>query len=92
VANVKDDRLQIRVNPGEKRLLELAAEASHVSVSSFVLAAAAAQAEAVLAERQVLALPEGAAAAFSLALTRPGEVNDRLAVALRRRRGFRFVD
>jgi uncharacterized protein (DUF1778 family) len=89
---VKDERLQIRVKPDEKRLLERAAEAAHLSVSAFVVAAAAERAESVLAERQVVVLAPAAAEAFSVALTRPGEVNDRLAVALKRRRGFRFVD
>jgi len=90
--SVKDERLQIRVNPHEKRLLERAAEAAHLSVSAFVVAAAAERAESVLAERQVVALSPAAAEAFSAALNRPGEVNARLAVALKRKRGFRFVD
>ena len=61
-AVTKDERLQIRVDPAEKRLLERAAEASHVSVSAFVLQSAAAQAAEVLAERQLIELsPEAAA-------------------------------
>ena len=47
----KDERLQIRVDPAEKRLLERAAAASHVSVSAFVLQSAAAQAAEVLGPR-----------------------------------------
>jgi uncharacterized protein (DUF1778 family) len=90
--NVKDERLQIRVNPDEKRLLERAADASHLSVSAFVVAAAAERAESVLAERQVVALSAAGAEAFSVALSRPGQVNERLASALGRQRGFRFVD
>ena len=89
---VKDERLQIRVNPEEKRLLERAADASHLSVSAFVVAAAAERAESVLAERQVVALSAAEAAAFSVALQEPARVNERLAAALGRRRGFRFVD
>ena len=61
--SVKDERLQIRVNPDEKRLLERAAEAAHLSVSAFVVAAAAERAESVLAERQVVALSPAAAEA-----------------------------
>jgi uncharacterized protein (DUF1778 family) len=90
--NVKDERLQIRVNPDEKRLLERAAEASHLSVSAFVVAAAAERAESLLAERQIISLSPAAAEAFSVALSQPGRVNARLAAALGRRRGFRFVD
>jgi len=91
-SSVKDERLQIRVNPDEKRLLERAADASHLSVSAFVVAAAAERAESVLADRQVVSLSPTAAAAFSVALSQPGQVNARLAAALGRRRGFRFVD
>lgn len=91
-SSVKDERLQIRVKPDEKRLLERAADAAHLSVSAFVVAAAAERAESVLAERQVVALPAAAAEAFSIALNRPGEANERLAAALQREREFRFVD
>ena len=90
--SVKDERLQIRVNPSEKRLLEEAAAARHLSVSAFVLLAAAQQAEAVLAERQTLALDPAAAAAFAEALSRPAAVNDRLRSALRRPRRFAWID
>ena len=78
VSVVKDDRLQIRVNPAEKRLLELAADAAHLSVSAFVLAAAAQQAETLLAERQTMTLNPEAAAAFAESLARPAQVNKRL--------------
>jgi uncharacterized protein (DUF1778 family) len=92
MSNVKDERLQIRVNPDEKRLLERADDASHLSVSAFVVAAAAERAESVLAERQVVALSPAAAEALTVALNEPGKVNARLAAALGRRRGLRFVD
>jgi uncharacterized protein (DUF1778 family) len=88
----KDDRLQIRVDPGEKRLLERAAAASHVSVSAFVLQSAAAEAAAVLAERPLIELGPAAAAAFTEALEAPARVNDRLAAALVRPRRFRWLD
>jgi uncharacterized protein (DUF1778 family) len=51
MTSLKADRLQIRVDPSEKLLLERAASATHLSVSSFVLQAAASHAEEVLAER-----------------------------------------
>ena len=88
----KDERLQIRVDPAEKRLLERAAEVSHVSVSAFVLQSAAAQAADVLAERQFIELSPGAAAAFTEALDEPATVNRRLASALERPRKFRWLD
>ncbi len=89
---IKDDRLQIRLSPDEKRMLERGAAAAHLSVSAFVLQAAAQRAEEVLTDRQILSLSPSAAEAFSVALARPAEVNTRLATALNRPRGFRFVD
>lgn len=88
----KDERLQIRVDPAEKRLLERAAEASHVSVSAFVLQSAAAQAADVLAERQLIELDPDAAAAFTEAFAAPATVNQRLATALNRPRKFHWID
>ena len=88
----KDERLQIRVDPAEKRLLERAAEASHVSVSAFVLQSAAAHAADVLAERQLIELSGDAAAALSEALDAPATVNQRLASAMKRSRRFRWID
>ena len=88
----KAERLQIRVDPAENRLLERAAEASHVSVSAFVLQSAAAHAAEVLAERQLIELSGDAAAAFSEALDAPATVNQRLASAMKRSRKFRWID
>ncbi|HET6871067.1 MAG TPA: DUF1778 domain-containing protein [Solirubrobacteraceae bacterium] len=88
----KEERLQIRVGPADKTLLERAAAASHLNVSAFVLQAAAARAEEILAERSSIRLSSNAAVAFSEALERPAEVNDRLAQALRRKRKFRWLD
>ena len=92
MATVKEDRLQIRINPADKALLERAAAASHLSVSSFVVQAAALKAEEVLAERSSIRLSPEAATAFSEALEKPAEVNDRLAAALRRARKFSWLD
>ncbi|MEJ7765771.1 MAG: DUF1778 domain-containing protein [Acidimicrobiales bacterium] len=90
--NVKDDRLQIRVDPDAKRLLEEAAAAAHVSVSAFVLQAAAEQAENVLADRRLIQTSTDAAATLAEALRRPARVNDRLAAALDRPRAFSWLD
>ncbi len=92
MSTVKDDRLQIRVNPADKALLERAAAASHLNVSSFVVQAAALKAEEVLAERSSIRLSPDAAAAFTNALEKPAAVNDRLAVALQRMRKFSWLD
>jgi uncharacterized protein (DUF1778 family) len=92
MAVTKDERLQIRVDPAEKRLLERAAAASHVSVSAFVLQSAASQAAEVLAERQLIELSPEAAVAFDEALDAPATVNQRLATALERSQKFRWID
>ena len=92
VSTIKDERLQIRVGPADKALLERAAAASHLNVSAFVVQAAAAKAEEVLAERSSIRLSREAALAFSEAMERPAEVNDRLAQALRRKRKFSWLD
>ena len=91
MAMLKDERLQIRLNPAEKRLLEQAADAAHLSISAFVLQAAAQQAEELLTERQLVTLPAAAAEAFAEALARPAVVNERLAGALGRPAKFSWV-
>lgn len=92
MALVKEDRLQIRVGAHDKQLLERAARANRQNLSAFVMGAAALHAEAVLAERSVISLSPKASQAFSDALASPASVNERLAAALDRPRGFRWVD
>ncbi len=92
MATVKDERLQIRVDPTDKSLLERAAAASHLNVSAFVLQAAASRAEEVLAERRSIRLSVQAATAFAEALERPATVNERLAAILGQPRKFRWLD
>lgn len=89
---LKEERLQIHVNPAQKRLLEHAAQSAHLSVSAFVLQAASHQAEELLAERQTITLTPEAAAAFATALAEPAAVNERLHAALGRPRKFRWID
>jgi uncharacterized protein (DUF1778 family) len=92
MSTVKEQRLQIRVDPADKALLERAAAASHLNVSAFVVQAAASKAEEVLAERSSIRLSREAAAAFTEALERPAKVNDRLSGAMRRERKFSWLD
>ena len=92
MSTTKEERLQIRVDPADKALLERAAAASHLNVSSFVVQAAASRAEEILAERSSIRLSAEAAVAFTEALERPAGVNDRLAAALRRKRKFSWLD
>ena len=89
---MKDERLQVRVDPSEKRLIERAAEAAHVSVSAFVLQSAAERATAVLAERHLIELDAASATAFDQALNQPAQVNGRLAAAMARPRQFSWID
>ena len=88
----KDDRLQLRVDVASKRRLEAAAADQHLSVTAFVLQAASHAADEVLAEREAVRLSSDAAAAFEEALSRPAQVNDRLAAALRRPAKFSWLD
>jgi uncharacterized protein (DUF1778 family) len=92
MSTVKEERLQIRVGPADKALLERAAAASHLNVSAFVVQAAASKAEEIMAERSSIRLTAEAAIAFTEALERPAEVNDRLASAMRRERTFSWLD
>ena len=92
MSTIKEERLQIRVDPADKALLERAAAASHLNVSAFVIQAAASKAEEILAERSSIRLSRETAAAFTEALERPAEINDRLASALRRKRKFSWLD
>jgi uncharacterized protein (DUF1778 family) len=92
IATVKEQRLQIRVDPQRKQLLERAANATRQNLSAFVLQAASQHAEEVLAERSVIHLSPQAAQTFSEALAQPARVNERLAAALDRPRQFRWVD
>ncbi len=92
MALLKDERLQIRVSPAAKRLLEEAGSAAHQSISAFVLHAATNQAEALMAERLVISLSPGAAEVLAEALEVPAQVNDRLAEALGRKRNFTWLD
>lgn len=92
MTTTKDDRLQIRVEPKAKRLLEEAAAASHLTVSAFVLQAAEMRADQVLLDRETIRLSPRAAATFANALAEPATVNERLAKALARPRGFTWVD
>jgi uncharacterized protein (DUF1778 family) len=89
---MKDDRLQLRVDAVTKRRLEEAAAEAHLTVTAFVLQAANRAADDVLAERQTIHLSPDAATTFAEALSRPAEVNQRLATALKRGAKFSWLD
>ena len=89
---MRDDRLQVRVDAAAKRKLEEAAAELGLSLSAFVLAAASRQAAEVLAERALIRLSPTAATAFTEALARPAQVNQRLADALARPSTITWLD
>lgn len=92
VSKMNEEELQIALDESVKELLERAAAASHLSLPSFVLQAAAQRAEEVLAERATIRLSPTAAAAFTKALSAPPQSNERLADALDRPAGFVWTD
>ncbi|MDR0593925.1 MAG: DUF1778 domain-containing protein [Bifidobacteriaceae bacterium] len=86
------DRLQVRVAPETKKRLEQAALTEGVTVSAFVLRAAQAQADSVLAERSGVRLTDQEAEALLTALARPGRVGDRLRETLTTQPKFAWID
>jgi uncharacterized protein (DUF1778 family) len=76
VNSAKDERLHLRVEPGQKALLEAASSASGSTVSAFVLKVATEAAADILADRRVFVLDEAGWQAFDQALDQPaGEVS-----------------
>lgn len=57
VTRRKEDRLELRLEPANRRLLDEAAAASAMSTSAFVLSHATAAAQQVLADRTTFVLP-----------------------------------
>lgn len=57
-ARRKEDRLELRLEPANRRLLDEAAAASAMSTSAFVLSHATEAARDVLADRKAFVLPE----------------------------------
>jgi uncharacterized protein (DUF1778 family) len=74
----RTEKLDLRLTPSAKRVLQSAAIAARRSVSEFVLESALARAEATLPDRQRLGLDAGRWAAFQAALDAPARANPRL--------------
>jgi uncharacterized protein (DUF1778 family) len=55
--NRKEDRLELRLEPAKRRLLDEAAAATSMSTSAFVLSHATVAAQQVLADRTTFVLP-----------------------------------
>jgi uncharacterized protein (DUF1778 family) len=67
----KTERLNVRLSPRRRALLEAASKAEDTTISEFVLASATRTAEIVLADRRVFVLPPDRWDAFLAALDRP---------------------
>jgi len=71
VATKKNDRLELRIEPARRQLLDDAATASGMSTSAFVLAHATEAAREVLADRTSFVLPADRWDEFVRMLDRP---------------------
>lgn len=80
----KDERLNLRITAEEKRLLQQAALATHVSTSQFVLQAALRSAEETLVGRTGYVIPTEAWERLVALLDRPARTIPSLAEAARR--------
>lgn len=81
---IKADRLELRLEPERRRLLDEAAAASAMSTSAFVLSHATAAAQAVLADRTSFVLPDDRWDTFTELLDRPSRSHPDLAGFLSR--------
>ena len=80
----KDDRLELRLDPANRRLLDEAAAVSAMSTSAFVLSRATAAAQEVLADRISFVLPEDRWDSFTALLARESRPLPALAAFLAR--------
>ena len=86
--NTKVERINIRATEEEKALVEQAARVSHMSATQFMMQAAIASAEDVLAEPRMLVLPPEEWDEFMRRLDEPARVIPELREALERRGMF----
>jgi uncharacterized protein (DUF1778 family) len=75
---VKRHRLNLRIDPSLRALLEEAAMAANLTLSSFILTAARMRAEQVLADRVHFPVPPEQWNAFMAALDQPAREHPRL--------------
>lgn len=74
----RSEKLDLRLTPGAKRILQAAAEAEHKSMTEFVLDCALAAASDVLAEQRSIRLDAEQWRAFMEALDSPPREHSRL--------------
>jgi uncharacterized protein (DUF1778 family) len=75
----RTEKLEMRLTAQAKSTLQAAADATHKTLSDFVLESALARADTVLAERQVFRLDADRWTAFLAALDAPPKARPRLA-------------
>ncbi len=78
----RNEKLDLRLTPSAKRVLQMAARVAHRSVSEFVLESALARAEETLPDRQRFGLNAEQWIAFQKALDAPQQPAPRLAQLL----------
>jgi uncharacterized protein (DUF1778 family) len=83
-ARRKEDRLELRLEPANRRLLDEAAAATAMSTSAFVLTHATEAAREVLADRTTFVLPDDRWDAFAQLLERDQRPMSGLAAFLAR--------
>ena len=78
----KTERIDVRLSPSSKALLQEAAKASHKNVSEFILEAGIVAANQALAERRLFLLDEARWNEFQEILDRPVQKKPRLSKLL----------
>jgi uncharacterized protein (DUF1778 family) len=80
----KSERLEARVTPQQKELLQYAAELKGLSLTDFLITSAQSIAEATIREHNVITLTKRDSQAFAEALLNPGQPNAELRAAFAR--------
>jgi len=88
MAETRNEKLDLRLTPSAKHVLQTAALAVHKSVSEFVLESALARAEETLPDRQRFGLTADQWEAFQAALAAPRRPAPRLAKLLKEKGVF----
>ena len=83
-AQIRDERLQVRLDARAKNMLQRAADYSRKSISQFVLTTALENAERVIHEHEVVTLSDRDWRIFYNALTRAPAPNAKLKQAFKR--------
>lgn len=85
---MKTTRLNVRTSPEQDALIRQAADATHTSVSEFMLESATTRAVHVLADRRWFQLENDAFEEFRALLDRPAVFKPRLAASMREQDPF----